>query len=206
MVTLVEEGGINYDDTFFQFFPYFSALRQKPLSVKGAPPFIPNSIIEEELRLLCKLNGGGLHKIMIRNAKDIYAHIDKFTRQVPILVPDELIKLPSHIEIMHEKRKYRLKIEVAVKRCHLCKREGHFARECLDLNKNTEENTNYENSQTGTSQSDNLNNEIQFNCVPRLDNSSIVETEDEVLEVSSVPQKLPLKTCLTAARDQKGRH
>ena len=98
--------------------------------MKGVPPFVPSAGIEDELRNHCTLNGQ-LRKLRVRNVKPIYDHIETYTRQVPILLKtDEIVNLPSHIDIKYKDITYKIRVELGSQRCHRCKQEGHFVKNC----------------------------------------------------------------------------
>jgi len=127
---LIDEGGFELNQQYFQYYPYLKREKMKMIFVKGAPLFIPNSSIEDELRKFCTLNGS-LRKLRIKNVKAIYNHIETYTRQIPILVKqDESLNLPPFLEIIFNDKKFKIKVELGNQNCHKCKQEGHFMKNC----------------------------------------------------------------------------
>ena len=161
---LIDSGGFTIDGIYYQYFPYMKKNKTKVVYVKGAPPFITNAAIEEELRKHCNLNGG-LRKLRVKARKDIYAHIDTYTRQVPIIVkPEESINLPSHVEVKYNERTFKIKVELGSQRCHRCKLEGHFVKNCPTL----------VNGEDGVERNDEANPQAP----PEVEISSQLENDD----------------------------
>lgn len=122
-----EYGGIEVNGMFIPARKLI--LPAQRLILSNVSPFIPHSVLEEELRdrglkLVSPISfiGAGI-------GIDKFRHMCSFRRQV-FISTDQKVEIPSSVNVIYEEEEYHIFLSDGKIRCFVCKEEGHIAANC----------------------------------------------------------------------------